>query len=111
MPWRLSVDVNDLQDDEMAGEMQRLGAKTSNWVNKRRMVATKRGLVQDKSHVDLDGKISFSSRQLQDGFQDVKAQGNRQSKIPTRWLPQAKDLPAATLLATTDGVDCLCYKT
>ena len=59
--------MNDLPDDEievMAAEMWKLGAKDISLDSKRRMVAhgkINRDFVQDKSHVDLDGKISFSS--------------------------------------------------
>ena len=68
------VGVSDMQDDEIvvkAAEMQKLGAKTSHWAQKRRHGKTIRGFVQHESHVNFDGKISFSSRQMQDELQDV----------------------------------------
>jgi hypothetical protein len=62
--------------DAFAAEAQRVAKKISSYEQKRKMVRdgkTNRGFVQDKTHVDLDGRISFSGAQLQKQLHTVKA--------------------------------------
>ena len=77
----LAADVEEMQSafevlmiDEMeayeieafAAEAQRTGKRVSHYEQKRQMVRdgkVNRGFVQDKTHVDLGGRISFNSNQ------------------------------------------------
>ena len=112
--------------------------RTSQRAQKRRLVAhgkTHRGFVQDRSHVDLDGKDQLQqsatagqARERETHHQvfqlwrdwtlgwrclvpqkQRQRQGNRHKRGPTRWLSRGA-LVAATLLATVWTVLLLCME-